>query len=109
MQAETFQATLFETLTALLSNWVPCNERVGVGVLLYTSAQVGIILSFVGTGGIIQMGGWKLYFYILTGLAAVWCLLFAICCSSEPLRHKCISNCEMEKLHSSVGSITAHM
>lgn len=70
------QGTIFPALTVLLAHWIPKKERGAIGALVLGSGQMGTIISFSGSGILLEQYPWPYVFYLFGGLGLVWCFLF---------------------------------
>ncbi|XP_037898330.1 sialin-like, partial [Glossina fuscipes] len=63
------QGTIFPALTVLLAHWIPKRERAAIGALVLGSGQMGTIISFSGSGILLEQYPWSYVFYMFGGLA----------------------------------------
>ncbi|RVE51985.1 hypothetical protein evm_003263 [Chilo suppressalis] len=99
------QACLYPASHTLLGQWFPPKERTGISGLIYGGMQVGIIIAMPLSGLLAETAiGWKLNFYVMSGLlflnAAVWYWFAA----SSPAEHRMISKEERQYIETSLHS-----
>ncbi|CAG9786472.1 unnamed protein product [Diatraea saccharalis] len=96
------QACLFSSTQTLLGQWLPANERTNYTGIVYGGIQCGTIIAMPLSGYLAETSlGWKLIFYVTSGILlvnlAIWHFLGASC----PRKHRWIS--EKEKQYIEAG------
>lgn len=101
-----YQGTTYPALNALLSQWVPINERAKIGTLVYAGGQIGTIIGNSVTGDLIgRTGSWESVFYLFGGLGVLWFITWTLLCYSRPEDHPFISDEEKNYLEKEIGNL----
>ncbi|XP_066253956.1 putative inorganic phosphate cotransporter [Euwallacea similis] len=98
------QGFIFPTLTHLLSQWVPSEERSILGTIVYASGPGGTILAIFITGMIsASWYGWPMAFYLYGVLGICWCIAMICLGYDNPALHPSISMAERLYIKKSLG------
>ncbi|XP_066140951.1 putative inorganic phosphate cotransporter [Euwallacea fornicatus] len=98
------QGFIFPSLTHLLSQWVPSEERSILGTIVYASGPCGTILAMFITGMIsASWYGWPMAFYLYGVLGICWCVAMVCLGYDSPALHPSISTAERLYIEKSLG------
>ncbi|KAH1021984.1 hypothetical protein HUJ04_011460 [Dendroctonus ponderosae] len=98
------QGFIYPSLTHLLSQWVPTQERSSLGTIVYAAGPCGTILAMFITGLIAASPyGWPMAFYFYGVLGIAWCIVMGILGHDRPKVHPSISQTEKWYIESSLG------
>ncbi|XP_075232263.1 putative inorganic phosphate cotransporter [Lycorma delicatula] len=95
----------FPALTVLLAHWVPPNERIMMGAIIFSGGQIGNVVSFSISGLIIKFFGWPSVFIFFGILGVIWYIIWLFICFSDPSSHPCISVEEKAYIHDSLAAV----
>lgn len=101
------EGTTFPALSALLSTWVPVNERSKLGSFVFGGGQIGTILGTLLSGILIDyFETWQAVFYFFGILGVIWFIVFVMICYKDPASHPFIKDSEKEYLQREMGGLT---
>lgn len=90
---------------AMLSNWIPPNERSKLGAFVYAGAQLGTVISLPLSGLLSRAsfgGGWPSIFYVFGAVGALWSLAFLFTVYEDPNSHPTIRESERTYINEAV-------
>ncbi|RVE43975.1 hypothetical protein evm_011378 [Chilo suppressalis] len=98
------QACLFSSTQTLLGQWLPANERTTYTGIVYGGIQCGTIIAMPLCGYLAETSmGWKLIFYVISGILlvdlAIWHFFGANC----PREHRWISGEERKYIEAGLN------
>ncbi|XP_061719219.1 sialin isoform X2 [Cydia pomonella] len=93
----------FPAMHVLLSKWAPPAERSVMAALVYAGTSLGTVISMLLAGILTAQLGWESVFYVMGGLAAIWCLLWVILIQDSPQQQPLISAEERNMIVTSLG------
>jgi sugar phosphate permease len=72
-----FQSGAFPVFARVIADWMPVPERASAQGLLWTFSRLGgALLPFLWPFLLAWFGGWRVPFWLLSGLGLVWCAAF---------------------------------
>ncbi|OXU27024.1 hypothetical protein TSAR_003443 [Trichomalopsis sarcophagae] len=93
-------------VSALLSQWIPAEERSKISSFVFMGATVGLLATSLGLSPIMEHLGWPGFYYIFGGLGVVWYVLWCVLCYSSPRDHPFISKEEAKMLNEKLSQHT---
>ncbi|KAI8439222.1 hypothetical protein MSG28_013063 [Choristoneura fumiferana] len=96
----------FPAMHVLLSKWAPPAERSVMAALVYAGTSLGTVISMLMAGVLTSNLGWESVFYVMGGLAAIWCLLWVVLVQDSPQQQRLISAEERNMIVTSLGGKT---
>ncbi|XP_063386948.1 sialin [Cydia fagiglandana] len=93
----------FPAMHVLLSKWAPPAERSVMAALVYAGTSLGTVISMLLAGILTAQLGWESVFYVMGGLAAIWCLLWVVLIQDSPQQQPLISAEERNMIVTSLG------
>ncbi|KAF7287841.1 hypothetical protein GWI33_000194 [Rhynchophorus ferrugineus] len=98
------QGFIYPSLTHLLSQWAPTEERSRLGTIVYAAAPFGTVIAILVTGLISSSWyGWPLVFYLYGALGLLWCVMMIILGYDSPAEHPKITKAEKLYIEKSLG------
>ena len=96
------------SISGLLSQWIPPQERSMVGAVVYPGTSLGTLVSTAMAGLILgkTYSGWPAIFYLFGGISLIWVLLWMFLCYNNPKKHPFISNAEKVFLEETLSTHT---
>ncbi|CAH1123595.1 unnamed protein product [Ceutorhynchus assimilis] len=89
------QGFMYPSVTHLMSQWVPVEERSRLSTIVYAAGSAGTIVAMFVSGLISASPyGWPMVFYLYGGLGIIWCVLMALLGHDSPSIHPYISKAE---------------
>ncbi|KAL1509307.1 hypothetical protein ABEB36_004069 [Hypothenemus hampei] len=89
------QGFLFPSLSHLLGQWVPREERTRLGAFAFGAVPLGIVVAMLLSGMVSASSyGWPLAFYIYGVIGLSWCILFTLFGFNNPAEHPFVSEAE---------------
>ena len=87
---------------AMMSKWVPLNERSKFVTLIASGAQFGTVISLPISGVMAADINWQSVFYFFGALGCVWFIFWAFFIFSTPQTHPRISREELHYIESNI-------
>ncbi|XP_034254948.1 putative inorganic phosphate cotransporter [Thrips palmi] len=90
---------------AMLSSWIPPNERSKLGAFVYAGAQLGTVISLPLSGLLSRYGfggGWPSIFYVFGAVGAIWSLAFLFTVYEDPNHHPTMHEAERRYINEAV-------
>ncbi|XP_030762099.1 putative inorganic phosphate cotransporter [Sitophilus oryzae] len=98
------QGFIYPSLTHLLSQWAPSEERSRLGTVVFAAGPCGTVIAILVTGLIsASWYGWPLAFYLYGGLGLLWCIGMVLLGYDKPSYHPKISHSEKMYIEQSLG------
>ncbi|XP_055299421.1 sialin-like [Sitodiplosis mosellana] len=97
--------TSFPAINVLLACWIPQKERSEIGSFVFGGSMIGIALSYLLTGLILDYLIWDWVFYIWGIVALVWFGFFTFFCYNDPASDPFLSKKEHDYLESQIGRL----
>ncbi|XP_023248638.1 putative inorganic phosphate cotransporter [Copidosoma floridanum] len=96
-------------MSHLLAQWIPSQERSVIGTFVYTGIKLGILVSSVASGLIMDRStdNWPWIFYIFGAIGILWYVVWVPLCYDSPREHPFITEQERIYLHEHMSSHTA--
>ncbi|GBP33838.1 Putative inorganic phosphate cotransporter, partial [Eumeta japonica] len=99
------QGFLYPSVHALISQWVPLEEKSRLGTFIYAGGQLGTALQMVASGFVADAWGWPAIFYSNGALGALWFIAYFIFGADSPQKSKVISKVEKTYIQESLGHV----
>jgi len=92
--------------TALLSAWIPLNERGSAFSILASGESIGTVVAMLGCAYLAQIAGWQAIFFISSGLGVLWTCAFAFFTAPTAEASKWITATELEYIQRHRGDLS---
>ena len=92
----------YPAMHAMMSKWVPLNERSKFVTLIASGAQFGTVISLPISGVMAADINWQSVFYFFGALGCVWFIFWAFFVFSTPQTHPRISREELHYIESNI-------
>src|SRR5438132_8265652 len=100
-----FQAGMFPTISRMMADWMPVQERATAQGLIWMCSRVGgAVAPFFMTFLIGALGGWKIAFIFAGGLGLLWCFVFWPWFRNQPEEMSQVNRAEIETIQA--GRVT---
>ncbi|XP_023940685.1 putative inorganic phosphate cotransporter [Bicyclus anynana] len=91
------QACLFPGFHTLLGQWLPAHEITSYSGIVYGGSQLGTIIAMPVSGLLAETAlGWKLIFYVVSGIMLVQSIVWLLFAASSPRDHRLMTEEEKE-------------
>jgi sugar phosphate permease len=89
-----FTAPIYPACARVVSQWIPYSERAFANGIINGAAPVGIAVTFVGFGALMDWVDWPWAFAITGGITAFFALLWALYATDRPDQHRSVNHAE---------------
>ncbi|CAH2229075.1 putative inorganic phosphate cotransporter [Pararge aegeria] len=91
------QACLFPGFHTLLGQWLPAHEITSYSGIVYGGSQIGTIIAMPVSGLLAETAmGWKLIFYVVSGIMFLQSIIWIFFAASSPRDHRLMTEGEKE-------------
>ncbi|CAH2096599.1 unnamed protein product [Euphydryas editha] len=98
------QACIVPSTHTLLGKWLPVHEMTSYSGIVYGGIQIGIIVAMPLSGVLAETKmGWKLIFYVISGILVVTACIWVFLGASSPGDHRLINKEEKEYIESGLN------
>lgn len=91
-------------LQAMISKWLPAEERSTFASLIWAGAQAGTVVALPISGLLADEVGWESVFYFFGALGIAWFLCWTLLCYDSPAKHPRISKEECQYIETNIFS-----
>lgn len=98
----------FPAMHVLLSRWAPPAERGVLSAVVYAGTALGTVLSMLLAGVLSANLGWESIFYVMGGLACIWCFLWVFLIQDTPQKQPFIDQEERDMIAKVLGTGNTH-
>ncbi|KAG8226678.1 hypothetical protein J437_LFUL005492 [Ladona fulva] len=92
----------------MIARWTPPHERSRISAIVYAGTALGTVISMTLAGVLAGQLGWEAVFYVMGGLASIWCILWIAFVYDSPEVHPRISEEERTYILTSLGGAHDH-
>ena len=92
----------YPAMNAMMSKWVPLNERSKYVTVIAIGAQFGTVVSMTVSGIIATSFHWQTTFYLFGALGCVWFMCWSLFVSDTPQSHPRITPKELDYIESNI-------
>ena len=92
----------YPAMHAMISKWVPLNERSKFLSLIFSGAQFGTVISLPISGLMADKINWQSVFYFFGVLGCVWFIFWAFLIFSSPQTHPRITSNELHYIETNI-------
>lgn len=98
------QGFIYPSLTHLLSQWAPTEERSRLGTVVFAAGPGGTVFGMFATGLLsASWYGWPMVFYLYGGFGFAWCIAMTLFGYNSPAEHPTINTAEKLYIETSLG------
>ena len=92
----------YPAMHAMMSRWVPLNERSKFVTLISSGAQFGTVISMPISGLMAANIGWRSVFYFFGALGCVWFIFWVFLVFNTPQNHPRITSDELRYIETNI-------
>ena len=92
----------YPAMHAMMSRWVPLNERSKFVTLISSGAQFGTVISMPISGLMAANIGWRSVFYFFGALGCVWFIFWVFLVFNIPQNHPRITSDELRYIETNI-------